>query len=857
MLVLTGILLLHSIVLILVQMTGKARLSDIETGRSVYIEKVKGEGAFRHRIGEMGFVKGKLITVVKNAPLNDPVEFSLMGYNVSLRRQEASMIEVSPGWDQDLSSVVSSPVGIAEQNNRKETGRTIRVALVGNPNAGKTTIFNNASGSHEHVGNYTGVTVSAKTAVFRQGNYTFELTDLPGTYSLSAYSPEELFVREFILEQKPDVVINIVDAANLERNLYLTSQLIDINVRVVVALNMFDELLKNRDRFDYQVLGTMLGIPFVPTVAARGKGMYQLFQKVIEVYTGTSAVQRNIRINYGTEVEKGVEKITKNIAVSPGSEKLNGVPVRFIALRLLNKDRQIESLVVNSVRYKEIMNVSREESGRIELLMNDSIESVITAARYGFIAGALKETYAPGPQGKIKNSDRIDYVLTHKFLGFPIFLFFLWVMFTATFTLGAYPQNWIDQGVNLLGNVFNRFMPEGSLKLLISEGIIGGVGGVVVFLPNILILFFFISLMEDTGYMARAAFITDKLMHKIGLHGKSFIPLVMGFGCNVPAIMSTRTIESRNNRLLTMLINPFMSCSARLPVYLLLIGAVFPNHKGTLLFGIYLIGITMAILAALVFKNTFFRSPDAPFVMELPPYRMPTARSTVKHMWSKASQYLRKMGGIIMVASILIWALGHYPVKVIYSVDYESKKAEMRQDFERQMAGTHDQAGLFSLQESFNREIRSVDGEMKAEHQEKSFIGRIGKSIEPVIRPLGFDWRMGVCLLTGVAAKEIVVSTMGVIYHADEGNDYSRSLQGKIRNAVYTRGNRKDMSVFTPLATFSFILFTLLYFPCIATVVAIYKESGSWKWAGFSILYTSGLAWIVSFLVYQTGMLFS
>jgi ferrous iron transport protein B len=798
-------------------MVAKERLSDIEAGRSVYIERVRGEGAFRQRISEMGFVKGKKITVVKNAPLKDPVEFSLMGYNVSLRRREASLIEVSVGPAEENIVPVFSTSNIKSSDPGIDPGRTIRVALVGNPNAGKTSVFNQASGSHEHVGNYTGVTISSKTATFKQDNYTFQITDLPGTYSLSVFSPEELFVRDFILEQRPDVVINIIDATNLERNLYLTSQLVDMNVKVVVALNMFDELLRNRNRLEYTTLGGMLGIPFVPTVGAYGKGIHRLFRKVIEVHTGKNHIQRSIRINYGIEVEQAVERIRKAISSATGSDLIDGISVRFIALRLLNRDRHIESYIQDSSRYREILAIAREESDRIEHLMNDTVESVITSARYGFINGALKETYQVGPRDKRKDSNRIDNILTNKYLGFPVFLLFLWIMFSATFLLGAYPQDWIEQGVTWLGSAFNGIMPAGSLKQLISEGIIGGVGGVIVFLPNILILFFFISLMEDTGYMARAAFITDKLMHKIGLHGKSFIPLVMGFGCNVPAIMATRTIESRNNRLLTMLINPFMSCSARLPVYILLIGAIFPDYRGTMLFGIYLIGITMAVLAALAFKNIFFRSTDAPFVMELPPYRIPTARSTLKHMWSKASQYLQKMGGVIMVASILIWALGHYPV---------------------------------------NHEGQADDAKGRARNQESSYIGQIGKKIEPAIRPLGFDWKMGICLLTGVAAKEIVVSTMGVIYQADEGNHNSRSLQTKIQAATYSDGLHAGKPVFTPLATFSFILFTLLYFPCIATIAAIYKESGSWKWAAFSVLYTTGLAWLVSFSFYQTGMLF-
>jgi ferrous iron transport protein B len=797
-------------------MIGTIRLSDVVTGSSVYIENVNGKGAFRQRIGEMGFVKGKKITVVKNAPLNDPIEFSIMGYNVSLRRKEASLIEVAsnskPVEKDDQLYAEFMPVS----QFVSEAGHNIRVAVVGNPNSGKTTIFNHASGSQEHVGNYTGVTVSSKTAIFRQGNAIFHLTDLPGTYSISAYSPEELYVRDFILEQKPDVVINIIDAANLERNLFLTTQLIDMNIKVVVALNMFDELIKNHDHFDYSGLGRMLGIPFVPTIGARGRGIKRLFQKVIDVHEGKEPFQRDVRINYGYEVEHSISRIVGKIKPIDMEAFANGLSARFVALRLLGSDRQIKNMIINSVNYKEIIKTAGEEISSIENTMGDPVESVITDARYGFISGALKETFKAGATNRRKTSDRIDHVLTSRYFGFPVFLLFMWIMFSATYNLGAYPQGWIDKGVGLLSGILNRFMAEGSLKELLSEGVLGGVGGVIVFLPNILILFFFISLMEDTGYMARAAFITDKLMHKIGLHGKSFIPLIMGFGCNVPAIMATRTIENRNNRLLTMLINPFMSCSARLPVYLLLIGVVFPGFKGTILFGIYLTGILVAVLVALVFKNTVFKSTDAPFVMELPPYRLPTFRSITKHMWLKASMYLRKMGGIILVASVIIWALGHYPVQKQHTAN-------------AMVTGT----GV----------------------TEASYIGCIGKFIEPVIQPLGFDWRMGVCLLTGLAAKEIVVSTMGVIYQNNDGKKLSTSLGERIRSALYTTGKNQGKQVFTPLATLSFLVFALLYFPCIATVAAIYNESGSWKWATFSVVFTTGLAWVLSFLVYQTGML--
>lgn len=789
-------------------MMNSLRLSEINSGESVFIKCVKGKGPFRQRICEMGFVKGKKVTVIKNAPLNDPIEFSIMGYNISLRRSEASLIEVThlavPGLHDE--PVFSDLIpGLTDYSS---DFTEIRVAMVGNPNSGKTSLFNFASRSHEHVGNYTGVTVSSKTATFRHNNVLFHITDLPGTYSISVYSPEELYVRDFILKEKPDVVVNVIDAANLERNLFLTTQLIEMNVKVVVALNMFDELVRMHDRFDYDSLGKMLGIPFVPTIGSRGKGIKRLFQKVIDVYSGRYSNQRQIKVNYGPEIEDSLSRITGIVEKDRRMFSATGMSSRFIALRLLENDRHAETLIQESPHYEEAVGSAREETKRIENLMSDTPASVITDARYGFISGALKETFRPGTINRRKISDSIDQLITNRYLGFPVFLFFMWIMFSATFNLGAYPQNWIEQGVAVLSDLLDRSMPAGSLKQLLSDGILGGVGGVIVFLPNILILFFFISVMEDTGYMARAAFITDKLMHKIGLHGKSFIPLIMGFGCNVPAIMATRTIENRNNRMLTILINPFMSCSARLPVYILLIGAFFPEYKGTLLFGIYLTGILVAIAIAMIFKNTLFKSADAPFVMELPPYRLPTTRSVFKHMWSKASQYLRKMGGIIMVASVLIWALGHFPLQ-----NQQSKGSEI------QNASVH----------------------------QNSYIARIGKFIEPAIEPLGFDWRMGISLLTGIAAKEIVISTMGVIYPAsDEGNN-SEALEDRIR------GN----TGFTPLSAFSFLIFTLLYFPCLATLVAIYNETNSWTWAVFSIFLTTGIAWFLSFLIYQTGMLFT
>ena len=483
-------------------------------------------------------------------------------------------------------------------------------------------------------------------------------------------------------------------------------------------------------------------------------------------------------------------------------------------------------------------------------------ETQIADAKYGFIAGALKETYTDEPIVRRKKTDIIDTFLTHKLWGFPVLIFFMWLMFQSTFTIGAYPMDWIDALVSAFGEMISTNMADGMLKDLIVDGIIGGVGGVIIFLPNILILFFFISLMEDTGYIARAAFIMDKLMHRLGLHGKSFIPLVMGFGCNVPAIMATRTLESKNNRLLTMLINPFMSCSARLPVYILLIGAFFPNNPGTVLFSIYIIGILLSVLVALLFKKTLFKLEDIPFVMELPPYRVPTLKSTLIHMWGKGAQYLKKMGGVILVASILIWALSYFPRDIKYSKDYDSLISQTEASYAEKIESSlvsRDKEQLLTEKDGI---IEQTLINKEAERFENSYIGKMGLFIEPAIKPLGFDWKMGVCLITGLAAKEIVVSTMGVLYQADaDADENSQALVDKLQTHVYHYGEKKGQKVYTPLIAYGFMLFILIYFPCIAVIAAIKKESGGWKWALFSMSYTTVLAYVVSFLVYQIGSL--
>lgn len=835
------------------------RLSDLTRNESGIITKVRGRGAFRKRILEMGFVKGKQVTVVKNAPLQDPIEYKIMGYQVSLRRSEASLIEVITRKEA-MQETSESYNGVITDQLLKTTARkhqkTINIALVGNPNSGKTTLFNYASRSKEHVGNYGGVTVGSKMARYKQDGYRFNITDLPGTYSLSVYSPEELYVRKHILGEMPDIVINVVDASNLERNLYLTTQLIDMDIKVIIALNMYDELKERSDYFDYETLGKMMGIPIIPTISSKGTGIRDLFRKAIEVFEDKDPTVRHIHINYGREVEPSLKNIQDELWKNKRLTDM--VSSRFYAIKLLEKDSAAHFTLSNWENYHSIIQRTSEEIEQIEAKLGEDSEAVITDAKYAFIAGALKETYKGNMQSRYRaTTDRIDRYLTHKYLGFPIFIFFMWVMFQATFTLGSYPMDWIDSLVGFASGQLNSAMAEGPLKDLLINGIIDGVGGVIIFLPNILILFFFISFMEDTGYMARAAFIMDKIMHKVGLHGQSFIPLLMGFGCNVPAIMSTRTIKNRNNRLLTILINPFMSCSARLPVYVLIISAFFTSHPGTILFGIYLFGILMAGLVAIIFKRTLFRTEEVPFVMELPPYRMPTLKNTARHMWNKGSQYIKKMGGVILVASIIIWALGYFPQPIAGS------QQNQQSDSGQQTALTgHSQAAQSNpgqdgqSQTPQSNPAQTYSPEKNVEDRQDPYIVRIGRFVAPVMRPLGFDWRMSVSLISGVAAKEIVVSTMAVLYQGEKGMDTNREkLIESLRNARYEEGPHKGEIVFDTSTALSFLIFVLLYFPCVAALAAIQKETGSWRWSAFAIIYTTALAWIVAYIVHQIAPL--
>ena len=827
------------------------RLSELHTGDKAYIVKVNGSGAFRKRLLEMGFVRGQEVKSILNAPLKDPIKYNIMEYEVSLRRSEAVMIEISmvkydvPKYEQatvekdsERTSNQSTFIHPPKPPKHQKDSKTITVALVGNPNSGKTSIFNIASGSHEHVGNYSGVTVDSKEGRLKHKGYTFKMVDLPGTYSLSAYTPEELFVRKHILEKKPDVIINVVSASSLERNMYLTTELMELKVPMVIALNMYDELQGTGRDFDHETLSLMIDTPIIPTIGKKGFGIPAMLDKIIEMHeTKSENEDDKVHISYGRVLEKALYRLEQQFAKTDISH-LN-IPLRYLCIKLLENDKDIHEIINTLDNHQAIFARTERERVYIENLLREDPESAFTNARYGFIAGGLRETLSE--KTNISETTRIlDTIVTNKYFGFPLFFVFMWIMFEATFTLGNYPMEWIEWLVQVIGNFVRSNMADGPLKDLLVDGIIGGVGGVIVFLPNIVILYAFISFMEDSGYMARAAFIMDKVMHKIGLHGKSFIPLIMGFGCNVPAILATRTIESRSSRMITMLINPLMSCSARLPIYILFVSAFFPKHASLALFSIYIFGILLAVILSKVFRKTMFKEENTPFVMELPPYRMPTVKSTITHMWDKSRQYLQKMGGIILIASIVIWFLGYFP---------HNKATE--KVFDEQIEQT---AALFSQGEITSQKqdsiVSGIEVMRASVHQENSYIGQIGHFVEPVMRPLGFDWKISVSIITGMAAKEIVVSTLGVLYPGD--GQSQESLQTRIQKETYSDGT----PVFTPIVAVALMLFVLIYFPCIATIVAIKEESGSWKWGLFTIVYTTLLAWFIAFLTYQIGMLF-
>ncbi len=814
-------------------------LSDLQPGQKGVIIKILGHSAFRKRVMEMGFVKGRIVNVVLNAPLHDPIKYSIMGYEVSLRRAEADLIEVAvegkPVKD-TISDVHDVAIDHPQEHRDHHGEKVINVALLGNPNCGKTSLFNMVSGAHEHVGNYAGVTVGAKEGSVRYKGYRINIVDLPGTYSLSVYSPEEQYVVRYLREETPDVIVNVVVASNLERNLFLTTELIDMNRSMVIALNMFDELKKENIRLDTDLLGKMLGVPIVPTVASTGMGVHELLNKVIETFEDRAKEVRHIHVRMRPEVEEGVSTLNKVFKQVP--EISGHFSPRFLAIKFLEHDPEIEGILKKYPQYPEWRELRDREEKRIEGQLGDDMQAIVSAEKYGFIDGALAETMDRRNTNKNKTTDIIDAFVTNKLFGFPIFLLVMWLMFWATFQVGAYPMEWIEQLVAWISGLVSEHMPDGPFKDLLLDGVIGGVGSVIVFLPNILILYAFISFMEDSGYMARVAFIMDKLMHRLGLHGKSFIPMVMGFGCSVPAIMSTRIIESKSSRLITILIIPFMSCSARIPIYVLLVGCFFGGNAWVFVF-LYVLGIAVAAITARLLRRFWFHADETPFVMELPPYRIPTAKATMRGMWTKASQYLRKMGGLILIASAIIWALSYFP-----RVDEQQVPARYAAEC-RQELRSYDKALADTI--SPEDEMALITTQYQ---QQNSILGNIGRFVQPAVEPLGFDWKATVSLLAGLPAKEIVVSTLGVLYTGD--GDDSQLLAERLTTPSPVSGK----APFTKATALAFMVFVLIYFPCIATMIAIVREAHDWRYGLFSLVYNTFVAWALAWVTYRIALLF-
>jgi len=722
------------------------------------------------------------------------------------------------------------------------TSPHLTIALAGNPNSGKTTIFNNLTGTRQKVGNWPGVTVEKKEGRINRFGHDLTVVDLPGTYSLTPFSIEEVIARNFLLDETPDVVIVIIDASNLERSLYLATQIRELDCKVLFALNMADLAQARGTKIDARKMSELLDVPVMFTVGNRNEGMDDLLRAAIELAESTVPLPRSRRVKYTHDIEAAVARL-RDFMLSRTDGNLP-YPPRWTAIKLIEDDQIVQERLIAAAPAagRAILEAGRAERRHLAERYDEDPQIVMTDERYGFIAGIVREVQSAGTRQRVDLSRTIDLVLTHRFFGFPIFVFFIWAMFQLTFTLGEYPVQWIEAGVKLVTEAVGGLLPQGELRGLILDGVIAGVGSVIVFLPNILILFLCIAIFEDTGYMARSAFLMDRIMHLIGLHGKSFIPMLMGFGCNVPAIMAARTLESEKDRILTILITPFMSCSAKLPVYVVLAGAFFGAHAGTVIFGLYLLGIALSILTGRLFRSTLLKGADAPFVMELPPYRMPMAKSLLIHMWDRSKIFLRKMGQVILLGSVIIWALSTFPRDGSLERDYaaEIRQAAAAAEARRTVAGN---AESREIEEVYAETVAALRRLEKADRTENSLIGRIGRFVEPAFAPLGIDWRGGVALLSGFVAKEIVVSTMGVLHAAGDSEE-----EGALQKALAEAG-------MTPLSALSMMVFVLLYLPCLATTAAIRRETGSYRWMFFSIGYSTTVAWVAAFLVYQGGRL--
>ena len=699
------------------------------------------------------------------------------------------------------------------------------VALAGNPNSGKTTIFNNITGARQHVGNYAGVTVERREGFRRFQGQDLLLVDLPGTYSLTANSLDEIVARNVIIDEKPDLIVNILDASNLERNLYLALQLLELERPLVLALNMTDMAEKAGIRINSDVLRTRLGVPVVKLIGNRNQGTEELLQTVVE--SSKRTIYRPFSIDYGAKIEAAIVEVTEAL------QNLTHVkfPIRWLAVKLLENDTEVQASLLKIEGGSAVAAIVARVRNKTAVLLGEELEIAMAEARYRVVADIVAEFVDSSGRQEQTVSDRIDRVLTHRVLGLPLFFGIMWLLFNVVFTVGEIPQGWIEDAVKGFSDLVSANLAEGELRSLLVDGIIGGVGSVLTFLPSILLLFFGIALLEDTGYMARAAFVMDRVMRAVGLHGKSFIPLLLGFGCSVPAVMGARTLENKSDRMVTILVSPLMSCSARLPVYTLLIAAFFSeNVAGSVLFSIYFLGISLAILMALVFRKWMFPGASEPFIMEMPPYHLPTLRSIAIHMWERSILYLKKAGTLILAASILIWFITNYPANVEYSKDYDAAKGQITEQY--------DEVAAKPL-------LAQLDQEQAGEKLALSYAGQFGHFIEPVIKPLGFDWKMGVGLVSAVAAKEVLVSTLATIYSVGDVEEDSQSLQEALAADA----------AFSPLVAFSLMVFTLIYSPCLAVLAVVRRETNSWKWPAFSFVYSTTLAWAMSFVVYQGGRL--
>nr|NJM04182.1 ferrous iron transport protein B [Desulfobacula sp.] len=715
----------------------------------------------------------------------------------------------------------------------------LTLALAGNPNCGKTTIFNNLTGARQKVGNWPGVTVEKKEGKLKFRDYDLTIVDLPGTYSLTPFSIEEITARDFVINERPDMVVIIIDASNLERSLFLAIQILELGRPAIFVLNMADVADAKGIQINEAKLSQLLGLPVVFTIGNKNEGTDHLVEAAIDEILRFDQGKESRPIRYSPKIEACITKIQADLIES--GVNMEGA-FRWNAVKILEDDKVIKTRLqeISAPAAERILKSAHESRKRIQTLFEDDFEIVLTDDRYGVIAGIVKETVTNLAGKRIDISRNIDLVLTDRFFGIPVFIFFIWAMFQLTFSLGAYPMGWIESAVSLLSSGLEKFLPASLLKDLLINGVMAGIGSVIVFLPNILILFFCIALFEDTGYMARAAFLMDRVMHTAGLHGKSFIPMLMGFGCNVPAIMATRTLESRKDRILTILMTPFMSCSARLPVYIVLAGSFFPDRAGTVIFGLYFLGILIAILSGRLFRKILFKGEEAPFIMELPPYRIPMVKSLVIHMWDRGKMFLKKMGGVILVGSIIIWGLSNFPRHLSYSEDYDGKIHSVKAEYARKIESAGPQAAE-ALDQQLALVLADIHHKQARERIAGSYIGKIGKVLEPVFSPIGIGWQASVALVSGFVAKEVVVSTMGVLYGV--GHEGGEALEKALKK-----------SGMTALSALSIMVFVLLYVPCFATVMTIYREASA-VWAGFNLIYTTMVAWGMSFLVYRTGMM--